>query len=75
MLMHMIMEKSISNDDLIQYSGVRKHHRKLVDAGTIMSRIQQALDSGKITQEEAETKLERLAKGKDFIGKHSRKIR
>ncbi len=42
-------------------------HGKSVDVEAIKSKIQQALDSGEITQEEFEAKLERLNKGKGFV--------
>ena len=66
-------KKSISNEDLIQYQDARKHHGKLVDVEAIKSKIQEALDGEEITQEEAEAKLERLDKGKDFAGKYPEK--
>ena len=42
-------------------------HKKSISVEVIKSKIQQALDSGDITQEEFEAKLERLNKGKDFV--------
>ena len=66
-------KKSISNEDIIQYQDARKHHGKLVDVEAIKSKIQEALDGGEITQEEAEAKLESLYKGKDFPGKYLEK--